>query len=239
MTQQRNWPLTILNIITGVALVFFLYLALLWAPDAANLEGAERAAQRIFYVHMGNNAAAALAFLTTFIAGFAYLITRRKIWDTIGLSGVELGLVFATGTLITGSIWAKPTWNTYWTWDPRLTTSAIVWLLYVAYLMLRGAVENPEQRARFAAVYGILAFIGVPMTYFSIRWWRTIHPVVLGDASNADAQGGFALGPSIRLTMIAGMIVFSLLYVTLLIYRVRLEKVRDRIAARRQQLASG
>jgi heme exporter protein C len=146
--------------------------------------------------------------------------------------------VFATGTLITGSIWAKPTWNTYWTWDPRLTTSAIVWLLYVAYLMLRGAVENPEQRARFAAVYGILAFIGVPMTYFSIRWWRTIHPVVLGDASNADAQGGFALGPSIRLTMIAGMIVFSLLYVTLLIYRVRLEKVRDRIAARRQQLAS-
>jgi heme exporter protein C len=238
MARQRNWPLTILNIVTGAALVFFLYLALLWAPDAANLEGAERAAQRIFYVHMGNNAAAALAFLTTFIAGFAYLITRRKIWDTIGLSGVELGLVFATGTLITGSIWAKPTWNTYWTWDPRLTTSAIVWLLYVAYLMLRGAVENPEQRARFAAVYGILAFIGVPMTYFSIRWWRTIHPVVLGDASNADAQGGFALGPSIRLTMIAGMIVFSLLYVTLLIYRVRLEKVRDRIAARRQQLAS-
>ncbi len=238
MTQQRNWPLTILNVVTGVALVFFLYLALFWAPDAANLEGAERAAQRIFYVHMGNNAAAALGFLTTFIAGFIYLFTRRKIWDTIGLSGVELGLVFATGTLITGSIWAKPTWNTYWTWDPRLTTSAIVWLLYIAYLMLRGAVDNPEQRARFAAVYGILAFIGVPMTYFSIRWWRTIHPVVLGNTSNADAQGGFALGPNIRLTMIAGMVVFSLLYVTLLIYRVRLEKLRDKIVERRQQLAS-
>lgn len=237
MAQQRNWPLTILNGVTGVALVLFLYLALLWAPDAANLAGAERAAQRIFYIHMGNNAAAALAFLTTFVAGFLYLFTRRKIWDTIGLSGVELGLVFATGTLITGSIWAKPTWNTYWTWDPRLTTSAIVWLLYVAYLMLRGAVENPEQRARFAAVYGILAFIGVPMTYFSIRWWRTIHPVVLGGAESADAQGGFALGSNIRLTMIAGMIVFSLLYVTLLIYRVRLENLRDKIVERRQQLA--
>ncbi len=237
MAQQRNWPLTILNVVTGVALVLFLYLALLWAPDAANLAGAERAAQRIFYIHMGNNAAAALAFLTTFVAGFLYLFTRRKIWDTIGLSGVELGLVFATGTLITGSIWAKPTWNTYWTWDPRLTTSAIVWLLYVAYLMLRGAVENPEQRARFAAVYGILAFIGVPMTYFSIRWWRTIHPVVLGGAESADAQGGFALGSNIRLTMIAGMIVFSLLYVTLLIYRVRLENLRDKIVERRQQLA--
>ena len=236
MAQQRNWPLTILNVVTGVALVLFLYLALLWAPEAANLAGAERAAQRIFYIHMGNNAAAALAFLTTFVAGFLYLFTRRKIWDTIGLSGVELGLVFATGTLITGSIWAKPTWNTYWTWDPRLTTSAIVWLLYVAYLMLRGAVENPEQRARFAAVYGILAFIGVPMTYFSIRWWRTIHPVVLGGAENADAQGGFALGSNIRLTMIAGMIVFSLLYVTLLIYRVRLENLRDKIVERRQQL---
>ena len=237
MAQQRNWPLTILNVVTGVALVLFLYLALLWAPEAAHLAGAERAAQRIFYIHMGNNAAAALAFLTTFVAGFLYLFTRRKIWDTIGLSGVELGLVFATGTLITGSIWAKPTWNTYWTWDPRLTTSAIVWLLYVAYLMLRGAVENPEQRARFAAVYGILAFIGVPMTYFSIRWWRTIHPVVLGGAESADAQGGFALGSNIRLTMIAGMIVFSLLYVTLLIYRVRLENLRDKIVERRQQLA--
>lgn len=238
MTQQRNWPLTLLNVVTGVALVVFLYLALLWAPDAANLQGAERAAQRIFYIHMGNNAAAALAFLTTFVTGFLYLFTRRKIWDTIGLSGVEIGLVFATGTLVTGSIWAKPTWNTYWTWDPRLTTSAIVWLLYVAYLMLRGAVENPEQRARFAAVYGILAFIGVPMTYFSIRWWRTIHPVVLGGVENADAQGGFALGSNIRLTMIAGMIVFSLLYVTLMIYRVRLENLRDKIVERRQQLAS-
>ncbi len=238
MAQQRNWPLTLLSVVTGVALVVFLYLALLWAPDAANLQGAERAAQRIFYIHMGNNAAAALAFLTTFVAGILYLITRRKIWDSIGVSGVEIGLIFATGTLVTGSIWAKPTWNTYWTWDPRLTTSAIVWLLYVAYLMLRGAVENPEQRARFAAVYGILAFIGVPMTYFSIRWWRTIHPVVLGGAENADAQGGFALGANIRLTMIAGMIVFSLLYVTLMIYRVRLENLRDRVVERRQQLAS-
>lgn len=238
MTQPRNWPLTILNVITALALVGFLYLALLWAPDAANLTGAERAAQRIFYVHMGNNAAAGLAFLTTFVAGFIYLFSRRKIWDTIGLSGVELGLVFATGTLVTGSIWAKPTWNTYWTWDPRLTTSAIVWLLYVAYLMLRGAVENPEQRARFAAVYGILAFIGVPMTYFSIRWWRTIHPVVLGNTANADAQGGFALGANIRLTMMVAMVVFSLLYVTLLIHRVRLENLRDRIAERRQQLTS-
>ena len=234
MTAQRSLPLTILNIITGAALIFFLYMALVWAPPAANLQGAEQAAQRIFYIHMGNNAAAGLAFLATFFAGILYLITRRKIWDTIGVSGVELGIAFATGTLITGSIWAKPTWNTYWTWDPRLTTSAIVWLLYIAYLMLRGAVENPEQRARFASVYGIFAFIGVPLTYFSIRWWRTIHPVVIG-GENAAAQGGFAMGPSIRLVMMLGMAVYTLLFITLMIHRVRLEQMRDRVAALREQ----
>ena len=175
MTAQRSLPLTLLNILTGVALVIFLYMALIWAPPAANLQGAEQAAQRIFYIHMGNNAAAGLAFLATFVAGILYLVTRRKIWDTIGLSGVELGIAFATGTLITGSIWAKPTWNTYWTWDPRLTTSAIVWLLYIAYLMLRGAVENPEQRARFAAVYGIFASVSLPLVYYSANWFRSLH----------------------------------------------------------------
>ena len=117
---------------------------------------------------------------------------------------------------------------------PRLTTSAIVWLLYIAYLMLRGAVENPEQRARFAAVYGIFAFMGVPLTYFSIRWWRTIHPVVIG-AENAAAQGSFAMGPNIRLAMIAGMIVYTLLFITLMIHRVRLEQLCDRVAALREQ----
>ena len=100
--------------------------------------------------------------------------------------------------------------------------------------MLRVAVYNPEHRARFAAVYGIFAFIGVPLTYFSIRWWRTIHPVVIG-GENAAAQGGFAMGPSIRLVMMLGMVVYTLLFITLMIHRVRLEQMHDRVAVLREQ----
>ena len=101
-------------------------------------------------------------------------------WEMVGVSSVEVGLVFTVMTIITGSIWARPAWNTWWTWDPRLTTYTIMALIYVAYLMLRQGIDDPERRARFAAVYGIVGFISVPITFMSIRWWRTIHPVLIG-----------------------------------------------------------
>jgi len=237
MTRERDLWMLGLDIIAAIAMFIALYMALVWVPDAANLTTpVERAAQHIFYLHMGVNVGAGLGFLVTFIASIAYLLSRRRIWDMIAVSSVELGVIFATAVLATGSIWARPTWNTWWTWDPRLTTAAIVWLLYIAYLMLRGALEDSAQRARFAAVYGIFAFFSVPLTFMSIRWWRTIHPVVLG-GSNPEAQGGFALGPSIRLTMFVSMVAFAILYAALLGHRVRLEQTAEAIERLKEQLA--
>ncbi|MCS7221961.1 MAG: cytochrome c biogenesis protein CcsA [Anaerolineae bacterium] len=237
MAKGRDLWMLGLDVIAAIAVLVVLYMALVWAPDAANLTTpVERAAQRIFYLHMGANVGAGLGFLVTFVASIIYLFSRRRIWDMLALSSAELGVVFATAVLATGSIWARPTWNTWWTWDPRLTTAAIVWLLYVAYLMLRGALTDPARRARFAAVYGIFAFFSVPLTFMSIRWWRTIHPVVLG-GSNPEAQGGFTLGPSIRLTMFVAMIAFAILYTALLVHRVRLERAAEEIEQLKEQFA--
>ncbi len=236
MAKTRDLWMLALDGIAGIAVLIAVYMALVWVPDAANLTTpAERAAQHIFYLHMGMNTAAGLGFLVTFIVSVLYLITRRRIWDMIAVASVELGVTFGTAVLATGSIWAKPTWNTWWTWDPRLTTAAVVWLIYIAYLMLRNALEDPARRARFAAVYGVFAFVSVPLTFMSIRWWRTIHPVVLG-ASNPDAQGGFALGPRIRTTMFVSMIAFGLLYAALLAHRVRLEKSVEEVEQLKEQL---
>lgn len=235
--RLRDGITVVLDVVAGIAVLIAIYMALVWVPDAANLTTpTERAAQHIFYIHMGMNVGAGLGFLVTFLTSIVYLLTRRRIWDMIAASSVELGVVFATAILVTGSIWAKPTWNTWWTWDPRLTTAAIVWLIYIAYLMLRGALENPARRARFSAVYGIFAFTSVPLTFMSIRWWRTIHPVVIGSA-NPDAQGGFALGPNIRLTMFVAMIAFALTYAALLNHRVQQEHLAEQVEELKERLA--
>jgi heme exporter protein C len=153
----------------------------------------------------------------------------------IGLSSIEIGIVFTTMGLVTGSIWAKPTWNTWWTWDPRLTTAAIGWLMYLGYLMLRGAMDNPERRARFAAVYSIVAFLSVPLNFMAIRWWRTIHPVVIGSGS-ADAQGSFTLGPTIRLVFFFCLFTFTVFYFALMLLRTRTEWLGRRVEHLKQQV---
>ncbi|MCD6289308.1 MAG: cytochrome c biogenesis protein CcsA [Anaerolineae bacterium] len=234
--KARDIAMLTLDVIAGVAVLIALYMALVWVPDAANLISPdEKVAQHIFYLHMGMNVDAGLGFLVTLIGSVLYLLTRRRIWDMIAVSSAELGVVFATAVLATGSLWARPTWNTWWTWDPRLTTAAIVWLIYIAYLMLRGALEGAEQRARFSAVYGIFAFLSVPLTFMSIRWWRTIHPTVFS-GSNPGAQGGFSLGPHIRLTLFVSMIAFALMYAALMAHRVRLEQDAQAVQELKEQL---
>lgn len=237
MGRGRDLWMLVLDSVAGVAVLVAIYMALVWVPDAANLTTpTERAAQHIFYLHMGMNIGAGLGYLGAFLVSILYLLTRRRIWDMIAVAAVELGVVFGAGVLATGSIWAKPTWNTWWTWDPRLTTAAIVVLVYVAYLMLRGALEDPARRARFAAVYGIFAFASVPLTFMSIRWWRTIHPVVIG-GSNAEAQGAFAMGPSIRTAMFVSMIAFAIVFFALLAHRVRIEQTAEEVEQLKEQLA--
>jgi len=235
--KGRRWtwfePLAILAAIMVVA---NLYVGLLYAPDPTNLQSeVTRKAQHIFYYHMGMNAMAGLGLTVNFLGSVLYLITRRRFWDMLARSAAEIGVVFGVGVLVSGSLWARPTWNTWWTWDPRLTTATITVLLYVAYLMLRNAVEDPNRRARFAAVYGTFAFISVPITFMSIRWWRTIHPTVFG-GGNPNAEGGFALGPSIRMAFIFSMITFTVVFIVYMALRMRLASLEDRVLALREQV---
>jgi heme exporter protein C len=141
---------------------------------------------------------------------------------------VEISLVFFLITIVLGSIWARPAWGTWWTWEPRLTTAAILEMVYLAYLLLRQGIEDPDRRARFGAVYTILGGLSVPITFFSIRFFRTIHPVVVGDA-NAQAQGGFSMTPPMLQTMLFCIAVFSIVFITMFWHRIRLGQFAEKV----------
>lgn len=216
---------TTLNAVTAVAVLMALFLALIQAPAPVNVDTeAQRYAQRIIYFHVSHAWVGFLAFFVTLLGSVLYLWKGERRWDILAFSSVEVGVAFVTATIITGSIWAKPAWNTWWTWDPRLTTSTITWLIYVSYLMLRSALDDASRRARFAAVYGIVGFVSVPITFFAIRWWRTIHPVLF-DASN------MGLSPNMRFPFFFSLGAFTLLYFAILIQRVRVERLADDVAA--------
>ena len=213
-----------------VVMLAALYLTFIWVPNEKTMG----IIQRVFYFHVPAAWVSFLAFGFVFVASIMYLIKRDDKWDAMAVCSAEIGLLFCTIVLVTGPIWAKPVWGIWWTWDARLTLTLVLWLIYLAYTMLRAYIDDPLKRGRLSAVVGIVGFVDVPLVYFSIRWWRTIHPVVIG-GENAAAQGGFAMGPSIRLVMMLGMAVYTLLFITLMIHRVRLEQMRDRVAALREQ----
>jgi heme exporter protein C len=180
-----------------------------------------------------------LAFGATVIGGVQYLRTRNVKWDILAVSGVEVGLARSLVNLTTGAIWARPIWNTWWTWDPRLTSAAIMCLTYAAYLMLRGGIENPDTRRRFASVYGIIAIITVILTLIIIRLpTPTIHPAVIGD-SQATAEGASTLTSSMRVTLMAHLVIWgALVPVTLMWYRIRLQNFAERVQALKAEVLS-
>ncbi len=192
--------------------------------------------QKVFYFHVAAGWVGMLGYLAAVVAGVAYLITRKHIWDLVGLGAIEIGLVFMLINIITGSIWARPIWNTWWTWDPRLTTATIMELVYAAYLMLRSGLEDPERRARFSAVYAIIGFISVPLTFFSIRIYRTIHPLVIGGA-DPNATGSFSMTPAMGLTFGISLVAFSIFFAALLWHRIRLGQLSHRVEQLRMRLS--
>jgi len=131
---------------------------------------------KIIFFHVPMAITALTCALVAFVASALFLITKNFVWDATAVAVTEVGLAFLAGNLITGSIWGRIIWGIWWTWDARLTSALICWLLYAGYLMLRRAIEEPTQRATFAAVFSIFAFIDVPIVIFSIKWWRTQHP---------------------------------------------------------------
>jgi heme exporter protein C len=187
------------------------------------------AVQRIFYFHVGAAWAGALAFLVTVIAGIIYLINGERRWDTMGYSSVEVGLALITITLASGPVWAQFAWGKPWTWDPKLTASAVMWLSYAAYLMLRQSLEDPDRQARFGAVYGIVAFASVLMTFFGVRFiTATIHPIVVG-ASAGTPSTDIGLAGKMVTAMVFSFVTFTFVYATLLWYRIRLANLTDRV----------
>ena len=174
--------------------------------------------QKIFYIHLPSAFIAFLAFFMTFVASILFLVKRDDKWDLIALCSTEIGVIFCTIVLVTGPIWAKPVWNVWWTWDPRLTTTLILWFIYVAYLMLRGVVSD-NKKANFSAVFGIIGFVNVPLTFFAIRLWRSIHPVLI-------TSRGIQISAPMKLTLALTFIAFCLLFVFLLNSRINLEKMK-------------
>jgi heme exporter protein C len=217
-----------LTALTIIAVVIGLFLALVFAGQDAE----QGDVQRIFYIHMPSFIGAFLAFSATVIGGIQYLRTRSPKWDALALAGVEVGLALALINLATGSIWARPIWNTWWTWDPRLTSAAIMVLTYAAYLMLRAGIENVEQRRRFAAVYGIVAIISAIITLIIIRIRPdTIHPAVIGESAQSS-EGGFRMSPNMTVALIANLLIWgSLLPLTLMWWRMRLQGMINRVEA--------
>lgn len=236
-TPNRPLPnlLKVFTILTVLGAIGTLYLGLFVA--GTDIEQGE--VQRIFYIHMPSFFGAFVAFGATVLGGVQYLRTRKPKWDTLAVAGVEVGLAMSIINLATGSIWARPIWNTWWTWDPRLTSAAIMVLTYAAYLMLRAGIDNAETRRRFLSVYGIFAFTTVILTLVIIRIRPdTIHPVVVG-ASPQNAQGTFEATSGVVIALLPNLFFWlTLLPVTLMWYRIRLQNRLDRVEERRAQILS-
>jgi heme exporter protein C len=224
--------LSILDTVSAILFVISLGMVFFYAPTEAVMGNV----QRVFYYHVATAWVGMLGFMVAGIAGIAYLRSNDRKWDIVSLAAVEISLVFFFITIILGSIWARPVWNTWWTWDPRLTTATIVELVYAAYLLLRQGIEDPDRRARFGAVYTIIGFISVPLTFLSIRLLRTIHPVVVG-GGDPEAEGGFSMTPAMRTTFFFSLVTFSWIFASLLWHRIRLGRLAEKVEQLRLKLA--
>ncbi len=227
--KKNDRLLLLLTAVSAILILVALYLALAGAPEANLKSETGRYAQRIIYFHIATAWVGFLAFFVTFVAGAVYLRTQARKWDMVALASAEIGTVFMLGVLVSGSIWARPAWGVWWVWDERLTISLIQFLIYVGYLMLRSSVEDPSRRARFAAVYGVVAFVSVPVNFVAIRLWRTQHPLVFGTES-----GG--LSPNMMFAFFFCLATFTIWYVTLMWHRIRLERLRDEVEELKQRL---
>lgn len=207
-----------LVLVAAALMVFAGFAALYIAPDEKTMH----AIQRIFYFHVPSAISAFIAFFVAFIANFAYLGTRQPKWDWLGVAGAEVGVACSTVVLITGPIWAHPVWGIWWTWDARLTSTFVLWLLYTAYLLLRGFLDDPQRKAMFSAVFGIFAFLDVPLVYFSNRLWRTQHPqpVILGGSNSG-------LDPMMGKVLLISFVAVLCIVAVLIADRYRLERLRS------------
>ena len=210
MQERHTFRIGLLGL-SFVLMVAALYLVFIYVPTEKEMG----IVQRIFYLHVPLAWGAFLAFFIVFLGSILYLWKRESKWDVLANSSAEVGIVFTTLFLITGSIWAKPIWGVWWSWDSRLTAALILWLIYIAYIIVRSFATEESRGARFAAVVGIVGFIDVPITALAITLWRTQHP---GPTIFQDG-----LSPPMILTLLVCLVAFTILYCLLLIQRVSMK----------------
>lgn len=213
--------------LTYVAMVAALWCIFIYVPT----EKAQGIVQRIFYFHVSSAMTMFVAFFVVFVASIIFLWKRGDWWDQTAMSAAELGVLFCTLVLITGPIWGRPIWGVWWTWDPTLTLTLVLWLIYVAYLMLRADAAD-ARRARFAAILGIVGFIDVPLIRWSIEKWRNLHP----EPVVVQSGGTTGLPPAMMLTFLVSLAAFLLLFVFLLRQRMAIARRRYELEVLRQKV---
>ncbi|MDD5605258.1 MAG: cytochrome c biogenesis protein [Dehalococcoidales bacterium] len=208
---------------SGLIMASF-YMVFMYVPTEVDMG----IVQRIFYYHVPVAWIAFLAFFVTCIGSIVYLVKRDTKWDNIASASAEIGLVFITLVLVTGPIWAKPAWGVWWVWEPRLTTSLILWFIYIAYFIIRGYVAGAERKARFGAVVGIIGFLNVPLVFLSVTLWRTQHPPL------TIFSGG--LEPPMLATLLVCIFAFNFLFFYLLAERTMMKDDENTLYQLKEQL---
>jgi heme exporter protein C len=211
----------VLGVAALVALGVSAVLSLVVAPPDA-LQGE---VQRLMYVHVPAAWLAYLSFFVVFAASIAYLRTNRTRWDRVAAASAEIGVLFTALAIALGALWGKPVWGTWWTWDPRLTTTAVLLLIYIGYLAVRRITDNPSRRARWSAVIGIVGFVDVPIVHLSVVWWRSLH-----QQSTVLRLGGPQIEGSMLTALLVGVVAFTIVYAYLMTVRLRVGRLEERAA---------
>ncbi len=220
--QSKPIALKILDVVAILVLGIAVYLGLVYAPTEAIMGDV----QRVFYFHVGTAWVAMLGFVIAAVSGVAYLVTKDMKWDRFEVAAVEVSTVFFFITICLGSIWARPAWNTWWTWDIRLTTAAITELIFVAYFMLRQGLDDPEKRARFGAIYTLLGGFSVPITFMVIRLYRSIHPVVVMAGGNDEKM---PMTSDMLTALLFALFAFTVVFIDLIWHRIRLGVLEEKV----------
>lgn len=209
------------QVIGGIAFILMtasLYMVFIYAP----MERVMQEVQKIFYFHVGVAWNGALAFLVVFIVSIMYLKTKDPKWDRYGRASAEIGLLFTTLVLLTGPIWGKSAWNSWWTWEPRLTSTLVIWFIFIAYFLVREAVGEYQRKASLSAVFGIIGFLNVPIVYYSVHLWRVSHPMIFGST-------GGGLHPKMLQALIVTVLAFTFIYIYFMQKSIFIESSRQKL----------
>ena len=211
MTHAPGW-LAAVSLATGLAASFG------YAPR----EAVQGNVQRIMYLHVPSVLTAYLAFGLVLLGSIGYLATRRPGWDLLAGAAGEIGVLFTGLTIVSGSIWGRPTWGTWWTWDAQLTSTAVLFLIYAGYVLLRSVMDDPDARGRYAAVVGILGAVNIPIVHFSVKWWRALH-----QPSTILGPGPAPIDPAIEVALFLNWVAFTLLFAYFLARRIEIGRLEE------------